>query len=264
MNVGERLRDFFKPKNRPVPPDPLTQSINEITDTVREAERMKRTFGRYVTPQVADAILAGDVKLGGEQKHVTAVFIASSNIDAATQGMNPVDKTTLLNKYYPHVLEPFIVSQGTVDRLEPEEGGAKIIFNSPVSLEDHEARAVTAAVAFQEGMAEFNQQRKAAGEEPILEFTVGIDTGKVVAGNIGSDKRTEYTVVGEPVGNAKDIALTTRSAEKGVFISEATYYPAKDVIIPGATEESSVLTRHGPVTVFEVKEIYKPKPRRKN
>jgi adenylate cyclase len=143
-----------------------------------------------------------------------------------------------------------IAEGGVVDKYIGDNIMA--VFGAPVSRHDDAIRAVRAAVRMREALAKLNARFVERGM-PALRFGIGIHTGEVVAGNIGSAKRMEYTVIGDAVNLASRLESKTKELAVDILISEATYARAKDVIDGEASGEVHVKGREQGVTIYQVR-----------
>jgi adenylate cyclase len=189
----------------------LQMGFNRMVHGLRERERISELFGRHVGPEVAQRALLGDGALGGERRMATALFvdvIASSTL-AATQ--EPEDVVGLLNAFFDAVVRTTGVEGGFVNKFEGD--GAMCIFGAPVDQMDHDVRALRAACALRRELA-----RMPAG----FDAAIGISSGLVVAGNVGSADRYEYTVIGDPVNEASRLCDAAKSVPSKLLASEKT------------------------------------------
>jgi adenylate cyclase len=180
---------------------------------------IRKTFGRYLTDDVVKSLLESPegLKLGGEWRKVTLVMTDLRGFTSMSSRLAPEQVVTMLNRYLGTMVEVIQKYQGTIDEFIGD--AIFILFGAPIQRQDDAERAVACAMAMQLAMAGVNAENRAEGL-PEVEMGIGIHTGEVVVGNIGSDKRTKYGVVGSHVNLTARIESYTVGGQ--VLISEAT------------------------------------------
>ncbi|CAM4230397.1 Adenylate cyclase 2 [Mycobacterium basiliense] len=169
----------------------LQRGFNAMVDGLRERERVRDLFGRHVGREVALAAERERPKLGGEERHVAVVFIDIVGSTKLVTSQPPGDIVKLLNRFFAVVVEEVDRRRGLVNKFEGDASLA--IFGAPNRLDNPEDEALAAARAIAERLAK---------EVPECPAGIGVASGQVVAGNVGSKERFEYTVIGEPVNEA--------------------------------------------------------------
>lgn len=200
----------------------LARHFNQMVGGLRQREFMRDLFGRVVSEEVREALLKGDVPLGGELKVVTVLFTDIRQFTALSEKHRPQDVVQVLNGYFAVVNGVIREVGGFVNKFGGDSTMA--VFGAPVSLPAAESarRALRAALLIRARLAEFNARRAAAGQQPIA-IGVGINTGEVITGNVGSAERFEYTVIGDTVNVAARVqALTAQLPGSSVLITEPT------------------------------------------
>jgi class 3 adenylate cyclase len=189
----------------------LKGHFNLMLDGLHERERIKDTFGRYVSVEIAEKIIkSGSVNLAGEEIEATVLFSDIRGFTSLSESLSPAEVVRFLNSYLAHVTPPIMASGGVINKFI---GDAVMAIFSPVfGLEHHVDSAVRAALGMREALAKFNQ----AGEFPTVTVGIGMHTGRLVAGNVGTTERREYTVLGDVVNVASRIENETK--EKGTDI----------------------------------------------
>ena len=195
----------------------LAGSFNEMTAGLRLKEEYRGVLNKVVSKEIAEELLRGGIELGGERRHVTVLFADIRGFTSHTDRMPPEAIIGLINSCMERMSEAVEAEGGVVDKYVGDELMA--IFGAPVALEDDAKRAVRAAVRIQKSLAELNLHRRTKGRRPIG-VGVGISTGEVVAGNMGSSNRLNYTVLGKSVNLASRICAATPAGE--VHVSQAT------------------------------------------
>lgn len=193
----------------------LAESFNAMTEGLALKEQYRGVLDKVVSRDVAEELLRGEVRLGGENREVTILFADVRGFTELTEGMGPQEVIGLLNETMERLSTAVEECGGVVDKYVGDEVMA--VFGAPLSQPDHTERAVRAAAAMQAAMHEVNAARRARGE-PSVRIGVGIHSGEVVAGNMGSTNRLNYTVLGESVNLAA--RLCSIAAPGQILVSE--------------------------------------------
>ncbi|MDJ0687507.1 MAG: adenylate/guanylate cyclase domain-containing protein [Xenococcaceae cyanobacterium MO_188.B32] len=228
----------------------LGGSVAAITAYVaRTAEEIRKTFGRYLTDQVVANILESPegLKLGGERRKITILTSDLRGFTATSERLLPEDVIKLLNIYLCHMADVITEYQGTIDEFQGD--GILVLFGAPTVREDDVTRAIACACAMQLKMVEVNEQLKQMNL-PQIQMGIGINTGEVVVGNIGSEKRSKYGVVGSQVNLTYRIESYTLGGQ--ILISEQTFKDSQSIAI--AQEDKKVLPKGAkkPIIIYRV------------
>lgn len=203
----------------------LYDGFNRMTNGLQERERLRDAFGRYIAPELADDVMRRGVQLGGQIVRATVLFADLRGFTTISSAMSPEEVVGLLNGYFAAV-EPVIQREGGwINKF----GGDSLlaVFGTPVPHADHARRALRAALDLQQAVAEFNQRQHAAGQ-PSVRVGVGIHTGELVAGNVGSPSRMEYTVIGDIVNVASRIDGLNKEFDTDILVSAEALAAAGD------------------------------------
>ncbi len=189
------------------------------TELARAHELVRRAFGRYVSEEVAAALLQSPdaLALGGEEREVTVLMSDLRGFTALAARLPPQRVIEVLNVYLEAMVDVISQHGGTIDEIIGD--GMMVVFGAPLPCPDHAAKAVACGLAMQLALAEVNTRLLAQGAAE-LEMGIGIHTGRVVVGNIGSLRRTKYAAVGSDVNLAGRIESFTTGGQ--VLVSEAT------------------------------------------
>ncbi len=231
----------------------LKGHFNMMLDGLVEREKIKDTFGRYVSMEIAEKIMkSGKVNLAGEEIQATVLFSDIRGFTPLSEKMPPGDLIRFLNDYFTHITGPITANRGVINKFI---GDAVMAVFSPVfGVEDHQAAAVRAALGMEAALKEFN----ALGRYPEIRFGVGVHSGGLVAGNVGTEARLEYTVLGDTVNVASRIESQTKSAGSSVLVSSATVSALNLAAFPGVNfvECAPVLMKgkSKPMVLFKVEE----------
>lgn len=202
----------------------LATAFNEMLRELKHAQQVRDLFGRAVSPAISQALISavdkGDINLSGEQRVVTTLYTDIRGFTTLSEHLTPQEVVTLLNETLSHFIDVISQHGGVVNKF----GGDSLlaIFGAPIHQPDHAKRATEAALGMLERLEIFNQQRKAKNL-PQLNIGVGINTGEVVAGPLGSKERLEYTVIGDTVNvSARVESLTRKYENRDLLITHAT------------------------------------------
>jgi len=195
-------------------------TVDELRRSLARAhELVRRAFGRYVSEEVATSILESPegLELGGEEREVTILMSDLRGFTALAARLTPHQVIEFLNLYLEAMVEVISHYQGTIDEIIGD--AILVIFGAPVASGDHAAKAVACGLAMQLAMTDVNRRLAEKGVAE-LEMGIGINTGSVIVGNIGSVRRTKYAAVGSNVNLAGRIESFTTGGQ--LLISETT------------------------------------------
>jgi adenylate cyclase len=227
----------------------LAEGFNQMVDGLQERDKLRSTFGKYMTEAVMEHLMAGKVQLGGETLKVTILFTDIRSFTSISEKMEAHALVALLNEYFTDMVTVIIKEDGVVDKYIGD--AIMAVFGAPVQRKDDPLRAVRAAVYMRMGLKKLNQRLVARGV-PAIRTGIGIHTGDVVAGNIGSEQRMEYTVIGDAVNLASRLESNTKEVGADILISEDTYEAVKDHVEVRKVRELTVKGRIQPVMTYEV------------
>lgn len=203
----------------------LGSTLNDMVNGLRDRDRVKEVFGRYIATQVSDKVLSGELNLDGESRVVTILFSDIRNFTGMSEGMTPQQVVTFLNAYFSEMVEAVFDQGGVLDKFIGD--GIMATFGSLEDQPDHPRRAVRAALRMKALVGKINGERAVAGKPPIA-IGVGVHTDEVIVGNIGSVKRLEYTVIGDGVNAASRVQTLNKEFGTTILITETTYEAIKD------------------------------------
>ena len=188
----------------------------------REKRWLRQAFGQYVSDSLVEAIIASpeSLQLGGEEVEATVLFADLVGFSSMAENTAPKELIRLLNEYFSAMTEIILAHQGTVDKFI---GDAIMAFwGAPLPLADHAMLACEAALEMQAAMRPLKEAWEAQGF-PRISARIGLHTGPVVAGNVGSKKRFNYTVMGDTVNLAARLERGNKFYGTEIMLSEATY-----------------------------------------
>lgn len=223
--------------------------INYATEG-RQKAFIKRAFKHYLSPAVIERMLddPSQLTLGGERRELSIFFSDLQGFSSMSERLDPKDVTALLNAYLTDMTDIVLDEGGTLDKYE---GDAIIAFwNAPLDQPDHAARACRTAVRCQRKLAERREEFKTAyGAE--LWMRVGINTGEVVVGNMGSTERFDYTVLGDAANLAARLEGANKALGTFTMVAESTWRAAGASVLGRELGRLRVVGRVTPVRVFE-------------
>ena len=217
----------------------------------REKRRVKRLFSRYVSKDVYQQLLANpdDAKLGGVRRNMSVFFSDIRGFTAVSERGSPEAIVTQLNQYFSAMVPIVFANRGTVDKFVGDMIMA--LYGAPLDDPDHADHAVQTALAMADELARLNSQWAADGM-PTLDVGIGINTGDMVAGNLGSESIMSYTVIGDNVNLGSRLESLTRNFQTRIIISEATRAALKGQYELRPLGEVTVKGKSVPVKVFEL------------
>ncbi len=227
----------------------LADGFNTMVDGLKERDKLKSTFGKYMTASVMEHLMNGKVALGGKTLQVTILFTDIRSFTTISENMDAQALVGLLNEYFTDMVGIVMEEEGVVDKYIGD--AIMAVFGAPVPKPNDAINAVRAAVRMRHALAKLNVRLGARGVAP-LRTGIGIHTGEVVAGNIGSEARMEYTVIGDAVNLASRLESSTKELGVSILISEDTYELVKDKVVAQKVREITVKGRAQPVMTYEV------------
>ena len=227
----------------------LGDALNKMVRGLQERDRVKEVFGRYVTTQVSEEILKGQIDLGGRIQRATILFSDIRNFTAMSETMTPQQVVEFLNDYFSEMVEAVFEHNGVLDKFIGD--AIMAVFGSLDSAPDHPRRAVLAALRMKALLAKINGERAVTGKAPIG-MGIGIHTDDVIVGNIGSRKRLEYTVIGDGVNTCSRLQALNKDFGTMILISETTHEAVRDEFVCRPMPEAQLRGKAKPLQFYEV------------
>jgi adenylate cyclase len=197
----------------------VAEGFNRMVGGLREREEMRETFGKYVSPEVRDEILAGRASLDGGLRDVTILFADLRDFTPWVEATPAAEVVSVLNAYFTEMDSAIRAHGGLVLQFIGDE--IEAVFGAPVAHAGHADQAVGAALEMQSRLEAWNAGRRAHGMTQ-LRHGIGIHSGTVVAGNIGSSERMSYTLVGDAVNLASRIQSLNKTYGTRILVSGST------------------------------------------
>ncbi len=197
----------------------LASAFNEMAQGLSEREKIRETFGKYVTPEIRDEILSGRIPFDGERRIATLLFCDLRDFTPYVEGNTPEEVVKGLRSYFTAMQKAISRNNGLVLQYVGDE--IETVFGVPLIYEDHAQKAIMAALEMRAVLEELNKIRTTQGLAPFR-HGIGIHTGIVLAGNTGSEDRLSYTLIGETVNLASRIEGLTKKIQCDILASEET------------------------------------------
>ncbi|MBD2165301.1 GAF domain-containing protein [Calothrix membranacea FACHB-236] len=223
-----------------------------VLEDISREKRMKTTMYRYLTPHVAEQVMAlgEDALMVGERKEVTILFSDIRGYTTLTENLGAAEVVSLLNQYFETMVEAVFNHEGTLDKFIGD--ALMAVFGAPLPLtENHAWRSVQAALDMRQRLAEFNR-RRIIQSQPQINIGIGISSGEVVSGNIGSHKRMDYTVIGDGVNLSSRLEAVTKEYGCDIILSEFTYQLCSDRIWTRQLDKIRVKGKYQAVNIYEL------------
>lgn len=203
----------------------VAKAVNEMATGLRERDRVKSTFARYVSHQVMDSILksGAEISLSGNRRRITVLFCDIRGFSTMSEKLPPEKVVKLLNEYFESMVEVVFRNNGTLDKFIGD--GMMVLFGAPEDDIYQEEHAMRTAIEMQEELRRLAEKWKSEGV--VIHSGVGINSGPAVVGNIGSTRRMEYTAIGDTVNLASRLESATKDLGVGILVSEYTYIALK-------------------------------------
>jgi len=218
----------------------------------KEKRWIKKTFSYYLSPQVINELTSNPdkLRLGGEKKFLTILFSDIRGFTTLAEKLAPEEVSSILNEYLSAMTDIIFKYNGTLDKFIGD--AIMVLWGAPVSQEDHAKRAVLCAIDMHKKLKELHKEW-ASQNKPLFEIGIGINSGEVIVGNMGSKDRMEYTAIGDNVNLASRIEGLNRDYNTKIIISESTYELVKNDIKAAPLGEVKVKGKEKPVKIYEVK-----------
>ncbi len=219
-----------------------------VLEDISQEKRMKTTMYRYMTPGVAERVMAlgEDALMVGERKEVTILFSDIRGYTTLTENFEASQVVSLLNQYFETMVEAVFNYDGTLDKFIGD--ALMAVFGAPLPIQDHAWKAVQSALDMRARLKEFNDRQT----EHKIAIGIGISSGEVVSGNIGSQKRMDYTVIGDGVNLSSRLESITKQYHCDIILSEFTYQLCRDRIRVRELDKIRVKGKKQAVSIYEL------------
>ena len=252
--IGEGQYQFRFNERREDEVGQLMMAFDQMAEGMMEKSDVKDALSRYLSPKVAREVLSNlsNVTLGGKRIDGTVLFADIVGFTEIAENIDPEELVTILNRYFTHITNACEINHGAVDKYVGD--GAMLVFGAPEPDPDHCFHAVSCALLIRKLVDYENQKRRELGLFPV-HFRLGLNAGSMLAGNMGSQERMEYTVVGDTVNMASRLSTVCNSGE--IVISRDLYMMngIREKVV--ACEHQSIRLRgiQSPVTTYLVEDL---------
>jgi len=263
--IGELLRALDKIKGGDLTQMPrvfsndelgvLGDAAREMTQSLVEKEKIRDAFGKYITPEIRDLVLAGRIPVNGERREATLLFSDLRDFTPYVEGNDPEEVFLSMREYFTAMQSTIREHQGLVLQYVGDE--IEAVFGVPSQDDGHAESALRAAIAMRKGLERFNAERERQGKIPF-KHGIGIHTGTVLAGNTGSEDRLSYTLVGDTVNLASRIQDLTKELHCDILVSAETVEKLRQAFPLFREPPRPVKGFSLPVTVYRVLNSYVP------
>jgi adenylate cyclase len=229
-----------------------------LTGEERARRRLRSMFGSYVSDEVVDLLVdqrgeGSELDLRGEEMNVTVLFSDIRNFTTISEKLTPHEVVEMLNEYFKRVCEPILRERGNVNKFIGD--AVMAMFGSPVPYPDHARRGIRAALGMIAAAEEFRGWMETRFPDrglPVFAIGVGLHSGPVISGDIGTDRRREYTIIGDTVNTASRLEGMTKELGWKIVASRATAEAAGAGVIGGDGNSIMVKGRSGEIDVVEI------------
>lgn len=233
----------------------LMQSLSSMCEGLKQKVILEESFSRYVSPKVAKAVVGnpGFDRLGGHHVHASVLFADIVGFTSLSENMHPANVSELLNEYFGYIAKAAHVCHGHVDKFIGD--CAMLVFGAPEADRLHSFHALVCAILIQKLIKSLNDERLAKGLDAV-QFRIGVNSGMMLAGNMGAPERMNYTVIGDSVNLAS--RLSTLAGPDQIVISEAMYEALKSSGYPFKVRSHGLMNIRGkrePVSTYLVLDI---------
>jgi len=237
----------------------LSETFNAMTKGLAERDKIKSAFGKFVNKEIAERVMKGEIQLGGESRVAAIFFSDIRSFTAISERLTPHEVVEFLNEYMTVMVECVNATNGVVDKFIGDSIMAT--WGIPYSRGNDTENAVNGALMMRKALARFNRNR-GGPRNPIIRIGSGINTGEVIAGQIGSPERMEYTCIGDAVNLASRIESLNKVFHTDILISEYSWslvrtifrvVPMKRILVKGKEQPQqiyAVLGRYDDPTSF--------------
>lgn len=227
----------------------LAESFNRMTDGLAERDKVRDLLDKNVSPEIAAQLMRDGAALGGEEREVTILFADLRGFTSLSENLSPRDLIELLNDYLERMSAEIERQGGVIDKFIGD--AIMAVFGAPLKQEGDADHALQSALAMERALGKLNLELAATGR-PQLGIGIGINTARVVAGNIGSHRRLNYSVIGDGVNVAARLEALTRTPayHTNILVSAATINAAREKYSARDLGSVNVKGRQEPITIF--------------
>ena len=220
ININENTSGAVNLTISPVFDDGVNSGMVVTLEDLSNINKVKSTFKKYVSESIVDELLLNEdsLELGGVEKDVCVLFCDIRGFTSMSEKLDPDKVVSLLNNYFQKMINVVFENNGTLDKIIGDE--LMVLYGVPISYENDNQNAVNTAIKMFNELKEFNNKIKNEGL-PEISIGIGVNFGKVISGNIGSDQQMNYTVIGDNVNIAARLCSVAKPGE--IIISDSVY-----------------------------------------
>jgi adenylate cyclase len=228
---------------------------SRLLDRMKSEALAREQLGRLLPPELVDDVMSGRVQVqrGGGLQEATVLFCDIRGFTAMSETLPPQDVVAMLNEYFEDMVEIVFRYGGSLDKFIGDEIMA--VWGAPIRTDNHCAQAVRAAVRMQRALVAFNERREAAGQRPI-QCGIGVNTGELVAGYMGSSRAMDYTVIGDVVNTASRLCSAAAAGE--VIVSRGVVEQMGDLLRYEQLPARSLKGKRDAVELYRVLDVVEP------
>ena len=225
-----------------------TQGVAIVLDDLTEKKRLeaqRRLFERMVSPAVINQLDPNELQLGGKRSQITTLFADIRGFTQFSESLSPEDLVSVLNRYLAAAADAILLEEGTIDKFLGD--AVMAWFNAPIPQPDHALRAVRAAIGIRQTIRNLHLKLP---QKYHLDFGIGIHSGEAILGVIGTERRIEYTAIGDSVNTAKRIQ--ENSVNNQILVSSVVYNEISSQVIARPSAPIHAKGKSHPIEVYEI------------
>ncbi|MCM2324009.1 MAG: HAMP domain-containing protein [Oligoflexia bacterium] len=231
----------------------LSIAFNEMAMGLEERDKVKATFAKFHSKEVAEKVLSGELKLGGERNSAAVFFSDVRGFTAMSEKMDPESLVKILNRYMTRMVRVILSHGGIVDKYVGD--AIMATWGVPIAKPGDVERALRACIEMRLVLNELNQELASEGLPP-LRIGMGLNFGSLISGNIGSEERMEFTVIGDTVNTASRIESLTKEFGTDLLVSQDVLSQVPEMFIVEKAHETRVKGKTEPIAVYKVLGYY--------
>lgn len=251
--LSEGNMDSYLPNTLSHDHPDIVQAFNQMVDGLHERDRMRHSLGRIMDPKIAEILIKEDPKVGGLRRQTTILFCDIRNYTSLCEEMTADELQIFLNEYWKDTVEIIMEQEGTIDKFHGD--GVCVVFGAPILHQDDSLRAVRTAWRLIQNVDLINKRRAEQRKMPI-QIGIGIHTGEVIAGHIGSERRMDYTVVGDAVNVAARIEELNKKFGTKILISDGVYEQVEQHVHVKTLTLAHLRGHKRPILVHTLREFF--------
>ena len=227
----------------------MAVAFSEMSTGLAQREKYKNALGKFVNREIVARVLRDEIQLGGELRQAAILFSDIRSFTAISESLSPHEVVEFLNDYMTRMVDCVNARKGLVDKFIGD--AIMAVFGVPEATDNDAENSVSTALAMRKALQEFNKGR-GGPRNPIIKIGIGINIGEVIAGQIGSTERMEYTCIGDAVNLASRIESLNKPFHTDILISEYCYEQVKDKFRVAPMKHIIVKGKEKPQAVFAV------------